>query len=208
MNDHSVITLVSVAISICSIVCNFAHGKTNGKCIQEDEHDVQNVFLYVMQQIAHYYNELHMFETSWSRHLCTWWRHQMETFSALLAICAGNSPVPVEFLSQRPVTRSFDVFFDLRWINGWVNNGEGGDLRCRRAHYDVIVNKHLFIKTLQKHKRFNCDANIMPAPCQLGFYCSLIHMAAILQTIFSNAFSSMKNLCVWFKFHWSLFLRF
>ena len=44
----------------------------------------------------------------------TWWRHQMETFSALLAICAGNSPVPGELLAQRPVTRSFDVFFDLR----------------------------------------------------------------------------------------------
>ena len=44
----------------------------------------------------------------------SWWRHQMETFSALLAICAGNSPVPGEFPSQRPATRSFDVFFDLR----------------------------------------------------------------------------------------------
>ena len=43
-----------------------------------------------------------------------WWRHQMETFSALLTICAGNSPVPGEFPTQRPVTRSFDVFFDLR----------------------------------------------------------------------------------------------
>ena len=43
-----------------------------------------------------------------------WWRHQMETFSALLAICAGNSPVTGEFPAQRPVTQSFDVFFDLR----------------------------------------------------------------------------------------------
>ena len=43
-----------------------------------------------------------------------WWRHQMETFSALLAICAGNSPVTGEFPSQRPVTQNFDVFFDLR----------------------------------------------------------------------------------------------
>ena len=68
-----------------------------------------------------------------------WWRHQMETFSALLAICAGNSPVPGEFLAQRPVTRSFDVFFDLRVKNGWVNNGEAGDLRRYRAHYDVTV---------------------------------------------------------------------
>ena len=46
--------------------------------------------------------------------LIAWWRHQMETFSALLALCAGNSPVPGEFPSQRPVTRSFDIFFDLR----------------------------------------------------------------------------------------------
>ena len=43
-----------------------------------------------------------------------WGRYQMETFSALLAICAGNSPVPGEFPAQRPVTRSFGVFFDLR----------------------------------------------------------------------------------------------
>ena len=38
----------------------------------------------------------------------------METFAALLAICAGNSPVPGEFPTQRPVTQSFDVYFDLR----------------------------------------------------------------------------------------------
>ena len=44
----------------------------------------------------------------------SWWRHQMETFSALLAICAGNSPVPGAFPTQRPATRSFDIFFDLR----------------------------------------------------------------------------------------------
>ena len=37
----------------------------------------------------------------------------MEAFSALLALCADNSPVTGEFPSQRPVTRSFDVFFDL-----------------------------------------------------------------------------------------------
>ena len=38
----------------------------------------------------------------------------METFSALLALCAGNSPVTGEFPSQTPVTRSFEVFFDMR----------------------------------------------------------------------------------------------
>ena len=38
----------------------------------------------------------------------------METFSALLALCAGNSSVTSEFPSQRPVTRNFDAFFELR----------------------------------------------------------------------------------------------
>ena len=37
----------------------------------------------------------------------SWWRHQMETFSALLVLCEGNPP------AQRLATRSFDVFFDL-----------------------------------------------------------------------------------------------
>ena len=38
----------------------------------------------------------------------------METFPALLAFCVGNSPVTVELPAQRPVTRNFGVFFDLR----------------------------------------------------------------------------------------------
>ena len=51
-----------------------------------------------------------------------------------------------EFPAQRPVRRSFDVFFDLRpKINGWVNNGEAGDLRRYRDHYGVIV-MEIFLK--------------------------------------------------------------
>ena len=55
----------------------------------------------------------------------SWWRHQMETLSALLAICAGNSPVPGEFPAQRPVTRSIDVFFELR-LNKQLNKQPWG----------------------------------------------------------------------------------
>ena len=55
----------------------------------------------------------------------TLWRHQMETFSALLALCAGNSPVTGEFPTQRPVTRSFDALFDLRLIS-WLSKQSWG----------------------------------------------------------------------------------
>ena len=65
----------------------------------------------------------------------------METFSALLAICAGNSLVPSEFPTQRPVTRSFGVFFDLRLNKRLRSNRETGDSRRYRNHYDVIVMK-------------------------------------------------------------------
>ena len=57
----------------------------------------------------------------------------------LLALCAGNSPVTGEFPAQMPVTRSFDVIFDLRRTIGWVNSREVGYLRRHRAHYDVTV---------------------------------------------------------------------
>ena len=86
--------------------------------------------------------------TAVHKHFATWWRHQMETFAALLALCGGNSPVTGEFPSQRPVTRSFDVFFDLRLNKGRVNNREPGDLRRHRAHYGVtVMNSRIFSYT-------------------------------------------------------------
>ena len=65
----------------------------------------------------------------------------METFSTLLALCAGNSPVTGEFPSQRPVKWSFDVFFDL-CLNKQISkqsNRDAGDLRRNRAHHDVTL---------------------------------------------------------------------
>ena len=53
-------------------------------------------------------------DIAWDRTAISRWRHQKETFSALRALCAGNSLVTGEFPAQRPVTRSFDGFFDLR----------------------------------------------------------------------------------------------
>ena len=55
----------------------------------------------------------------------SWWRHQMEPFFALLALCAGKSPVTGEFSAQRSVTRSFDVFFDVR-LNKWLSKQSRG----------------------------------------------------------------------------------
>ena len=59
----------------------------------------------------------------------------METFSAQLALCAGNSPVPVN--SPHKGQWRGSLMFSL--ICGWVNNREAGDLRRHRGHYNVNV---------------------------------------------------------------------
>ena len=48
-------------------------------------------------------------------------------------------PVPGDFPVQRPVTRSFDVFFDLRSNKRLSKQSWGWWLRHHRAHYDVTV---------------------------------------------------------------------
>ena len=60
-------------------------------------------------------------------HKLPWWRHQMETFSALLALWVGQW------------SRALMFSLVCAWINGWVNNREAGDLRHHRAQYDVTV---------------------------------------------------------------------
>ena len=57
----------------------------------------------------------------------------METFSALLAICAGNSPGEFPHNGQWREA----LMFSLMCV--WVNNLEAGDLRRYRVHCDVIV---------------------------------------------------------------------
>ena len=73
----------------------------------------------------------------------SWRRHQMQTFSVLLAFCAGNSPVTGEFPTQRPVTRSFDIFFDLH-----LNQQLGKQWRLR------------WFETISRSVWRLCDANL------------------------------------------------
>ena len=69
----------------------------------------------------------------------SWWRHQMEPFSAWLAQCAGISLVPVNSPHKGQWRGAFMFSLIYAWINDWVNNREAGDLRRQRGHYDVIV---------------------------------------------------------------------
>ena len=92
----------------------------------------------------------------------TLWRHQMKSFSALWALCEGNTPATGVFASQRPVTRSSDVLFDLRlnkrlsnqsrWLRWfemtsrslWRNCNESHSISLL-AHYSTFRSKLLLV---------------------------------------------------------------
>ena len=127
----------------------------------------------------------------------TWWCHQMETFSALLALCAGNSPVAGEFHAQRPVTRGFDVFFDLRlnkrlskqsrgwWFETpawslWRHRNDGFEdcnitIQHYRAHSDVIVMQDIANSLYSFYAPVSC--RILRHP---GFWIVIIIKVAII----------------------------
>ena len=100
-----------------------------GQCVQVGGLYALGVPAYVRETWTNIWVQL-------TKGLPSWWRHQMETFSALLALCAGNSPVPV---NSRTKASDAELWSFLCWINGWVNNREAGDLRRNRTHYDVNV---------------------------------------------------------------------
>ena len=95
----------------------------------------------------------------WRQWLQTWWRHQMERFSALLALYTGihrsqvNSP-------QKGQWRGALMFSLICvWINGRVNDREAGDLRRYRAHYDVTVMLYEIYAYIWPRKYSVCDGN-------------------------------------------------
>ena len=69
----------------------------------------------------------------------SWWRHQIETFSALLTLCTGNSTVTGEFPSQRPMMWSFNIFFDMCLNKQFNKHWDACDLRRHHAHYVITV---------------------------------------------------------------------
>ena len=73
--------------------------------------------------------------------IISWWRHQMETFSALLALCAAwdCTPSPVDSPHKGQWRGALMFSFICAWINGWANNRMAGDSRRHRALCDATV---------------------------------------------------------------------
>ena len=100
-----------------------------------------------------------------------WWRQQMETFSALLALCAGNSPVSGEFPAHRPVTRSFDVFFDLLLIKRLSKHSRGW-------WFETLS------RSLWRHCYAICEKKMTKIRCWTTFFFNNIYSVASYGTHF------------------------
>ena len=68
-----------------------------------------------------------------------WWRHEMETFCALLVLCAGIHLSPVTSPHKGQWCRALMFSLICAWTNFWVTTRDAGDLRCHRTHYDRNV---------------------------------------------------------------------
>ena len=112
-------------------------------------------------------------------HHFPWWHHQMETFSTLLALCEGNSPVTGEFPSQRPVMWSFDVFFDLR-----VNRQFSKQLRC------------WWLETPSYSLWHHCNAHLYKGNPYTGMM-AYLHGDGPLRIHLEKAFTKWDHSCQW-----------
>ena len=103
-----------------------------------------------------------------------WWRHHMETLSALLAFCGRNPPVTDGFPSQSQWRGA--LMFSLIYVltNGWANNRDAGDVRRHRAHHDVIVMFHTFINIRNLEKRHCFEYDVIVGQNRVLFYKSVI----------------------------------
>ena len=102
------------------------------------------------------------------------WKH----FPIYWPFVRGNSPVSGEFPAQRPVTRSFDVFFDLRLFKRLSKQREAGDLRRYRAHYDVTVSGQQ-CTSRELYTRFVLCIHI-PNPFKFIFDCTFVLFIFVL----------------------------
>ena len=134
----------------------------------------------------------------------------LSSFSALLAICAGNSPIIGEFPAQRPVTRSFDVFFDLRLnkrlskqSRGWWfetpptplwRHSNGLQMSCRdyKVATPMTAWRHVPLYLID-----NVSAPTFNVPKTTGYYVLWHHHISIVTIVFifmlcPRAFLGMK----------------
>ena len=124
----------------------------------------------------------------------TWLRQQVETFSALLALCEENPPVTGGFSP----TKASDAelwFFIYAWTNGWEINRDAGDLGRHRAHYDVTVMRYCHVNI--DINESNESTLMMLTPNYLKIYIYISTMAAGVLAVCGAILTEVMVLDLW-----------
>ena len=80
---------------------------------------------------------------------------RMGTFSVVLDLLMGNSPITVKFPHKGQTRRAFMFSLIFAWTNGWVNNRDACHLSRHRAHYGVTnVLSQAYIKEIIKSTHY------------------------------------------------------
>ena len=129
--------------------------------------------------------------------VCSWWRHRMETFFALLVLVRGIHRPPVDSPHKGLWRGALMFSLICTWTNGWEINRDAGDLRRHRAHYDVTV---MYWAPVCCKERFQ-----LPVPFQ---HCKIIENINIYNFyIFKHEFSMARvkrRLWIgWKNLHWN-----
>ena len=126
----------------------------------------------------------------------------MEPFSALLALGAGNSPVPVNSPHKGQWRGALMFSLICAWINDWVNNREAVDLRCHRGHYDVIVMTRTSRRLSQcSWNNTNWYKQFATNPCE--YFLKFVHIWNIL-SIASGASAPSASARAILYAHWRI----
>ena len=119
----------------------------------------------------------------------------MEAYFALLAPCAGNSPVTGEFPTQRPVSRSFDFPFDRHLNKRLSKHSRGWWFETHRGHYDVIVMWALMTTFFLRNPITNRYWGWTSIECRMYFItCQNYILASMLLSLFVCMFVTCQNL--------------
>ena len=94
-------------------------------------------------------NCFHVITFAWWHLIMKWWRHPMETFSALLTLCEGNPPVTGGFPHKGQWRGALKFSLICAWTNDWANTRDAGDLRRHSTHYDVTALAMKVVRSLQ-----------------------------------------------------------
>ena len=87
-----------------------------------------------------------------------WWRHEMETLSALLNHCHGKHLSPANSLHKWPAMRTFDVSLTLTQKNCLSNTPVAGDVRRDDSHVTSLwcVWHYCWLCAVRSHASSTC----------------------------------------------------